>query len=58
MTVAEKVYKKVLLNQIYEPTDNILHPFQTGLGRVETVWNKFIYWEDFSKLTINVTYLF
>lgn len=43
MTVAEKVYKKVLLNQIYEPTDNILHPFQTGLGRVETVWNKFIY---------------
>ena len=60
MSVAGKVFKKMLLNRIYEPIDNIqLRPFQKGFRkRVETAWSKFIYWEDFSKFTVNVNYLY
>ena len=45
MSVAGKVIKKMLLNRIYEPIDNIqLRPFQKGFRkRVETAWSKFIY---------------
>ena len=45
MSAAGKVFKKMLLNHIYEPIDNIqLRLFQKGFRkRVETAWSKFIY---------------
>ena len=58
MSIAGKLYNKILLNRIYEPIDNIQLPSNQDLGRVETVRSKFIYLEDFSKLTINVNYLY
>ena len=61
MSIAGKVYNKMQLNSIYEPTNIQLTsyvPFKQDLGRVETVWSKFIYWKDFSKLSVNVNYLY
>ena len=46
MSIAGKVYNKMQLNSIYEPTNIQLTsyvPFKQDLGRVETVWSKFIY---------------
>ena len=33
MSIAREVYKKMLLNQIYETIDNILCPFQAGFRK-------------------------
>lgn len=37
MSIAGKVYSKMLLNRIYEPTDNILRPFQAGFRKNENI---------------------
>ena len=54
MSIAGKVYNKMLLNRIYEPIDNILRPFQAGFRK----GRNYLEQTHILKLAINVNYLF